>query len=423
MVVPLVVIAFNLLLQTRLEGPRILQMKFPHIAAVAFGMGAYTMMFGAFRALVFEQKSIWLLCTFPKPLHSLLERKAVLWAGLGLIYPVAVLAAAAIMAPELQLTMVSYSVLALAGVAVFAFVASGLGALATDPLEENPQQAVDSNYLFLYMLLAGTYAQVFFTPSVWGQLVQLFLSALLAVAIWQKARERLPFVLDPTQAPPPRLGLGDGLIAALLFFTIQSGVFLLCTLEGSLPVGARLVLAYLVAGLAVTAGCLLVLWRRRVPGMLEALGLSRPSDAPGPGRALLLALAFGAGAAAIGFVYLRALEHVDLLRIYRDAALSRSMIRQEDLAVWLPSLAVGLAPVFEEFIFRGLVFRGIENLFPRGWAVVASAGLFAVVHPAISVPPVFCLGIATALVYARTRWLLAPIMVHVIYNSVVVMGA
>ena len=84
-------------------------------------------------------------------------------------------------------------------------------------------------------------------------------------------------------------------------------------------------------------------------------------------------------------------------------------------------LAVVAAPIFEEFIFRGLVFQGLARTVPLRWAVVGSAALFAIIHPPISVPAVFGLGIATALVFHKTRSLWAAITTHAVYNALVVL--
>jgi membrane protease YdiL (CAAX protease family) len=76
--------------------------------------------------------------------------------------------------------------------------------------------------------------------------------------------------------------------------------------------------------------------------------------------------------------------------------------------------------VFEEFIFRGLVFGGLRGLLGLQASVLASAAIFALVHPPVSVIPVFGLGVATALVYERTRILLGPVVVHAVYNAAII---
>ncbi|PTT74938.1 CPBP family intramembrane metalloprotease domain-containing protein, partial [Pelomonas sp. HMWF004] len=90
------------------------------------------------------------------------------------------------------------------------------------------------------------------------------------------------------------------------------------------------------------------------------------------------------------------------------------------LRLWLAVLCVVAAPVFEEFIFRGLIFGGLRRSLPLWPAAAASAAVFAVVHPPVSIIPVFFLGLCTALAYERGRSLLAPMVVHAVYNAVVV---
>jgi membrane protease YdiL (CAAX protease family) len=48
-----------------------------------------------------------------------------------------------------------------------------------------------------------------------------------------------------------------------------------------------------------------------------------------------------------------------------------------------------------------------------------SAALFAIVHPPLSMLPVFGLGLCTAFAYERSKGLAAPMLVHAIYNAVV----
>ena len=78
------------------------------------------------------------------------------------------------------------------------------------------------------------------------------------------------------------------------------------------------------------------------------------------------------------------------------------------------------APIFEEFIFRGLLYGGFRRSVGPIKAALASAVVFAVVHPAISCLPVFAISFVAALAYAQFRSLLAPSAVHMTYNAMVV---
>ena len=73
---PLFIIGLNVLIHDGALG--IFGGDFKHASALAFGIGAYMMLMGAFQVLIVEQKAMWLLYTFPKPLHSLLLPKTFL---------------------------------------------------------------------------------------------------------------------------------------------------------------------------------------------------------------------------------------------------------------------------------------------------------------------------------------------------------
>jgi len=88
-------------------------------------------------------------------------------------------------------------------------------------------------------------------------------------------------------------------------------------------------------------------------------------------------------------------------------------------AGWLFLLACVAAPLCEEFIFRGLIFGGLRRSMGLLPAMAMSAALFAIVHPPASMLPVFALGLCTAYAYDKTRVLLAPMLVHALYNAAV----
>jgi len=88
--------------------------------------------------------------------------------------------------------------------------------------------------------------------------------------------------------------------------------------------------------------------------------------------------------------------------------------------VWILPLAVLAAPLFEEFIFRGLIFGGLRRSMPLAAAMAASAAIFAVVHPPISMLPVFIVGLGTAWAYERTKTLLSPMLTHALYNAAMI---
>jgi membrane protease YdiL (CAAX protease family) len=234
------------------------------------------------------------------------------------------------------------------------------------------------------------------------------LTLLLAFALWQKARDQLGYLLDPDASPPARVSTSDGLIAVMVFFVAQAvtAVVAVKVMGGGRMTGAAMTIAFSIAGALTYSLMRSVYAKANTEGVPRVLGNdNRP----------LLGVAGGLAAAAIALLYLLALDAAGLLQsAMRDGSSYAS------LGLWMLPLAVIAAPIFEEFIFRGLIFGGLRRSFGVWPAVLASAAVFAIVHPTFSIAPVFVMGVCAALVYERTRSLLAPMLVHAVYNASVI---
>jgi len=86
--------------------------------------------------------------------------------------------------------------------------------------------------------------------------------------------------------------------------------------------------------------------------------------------------------------------------------------------LYLAAFAVILAPLAEEFLFRGLLYPFIKQL---GWPRLALCGvsfLFALIHfDAATFIPLFVLALVLTWLYEKTDNLLAPITVHALFNA------
>lgn len=375
------------------------------VASVAFGLGSYMLMMSAFQTLNTEGAALWLLYTFPRSVGQVLRDKAALWAVLALVYPAAVLLPGAwYVAPGAGWAYLGKAALALAGVPLFAAIAVSLAVFASDPQAEQRSTRLRPGYVYLFMLLSGFYGYGVLAAQWWQSLVILLLVGLLALALWQKANDALPFLLDPVAAPPSQPSAADGLMAALAFLLLQLGLAALCGAVWPGEPGAALLVSFVGAG-AVTYGLArLAYWRLRARGVPPLL-------APRGTRAAALrqGVAWGALAAALGLAY----RQLGLLPAPVTAG----------APAWsgglLLVLGVLAAPLFEEFIFRGLVFTGLRRSLPWWPAAAASAAVFAVVHPPVSMIPVFALGLCAAAACERGKGLLAPVTVHAVYNAAV----
>jgi len=407
LVAPMLMVGFQVYIN---GSAQLFSSNFQHAATFAFGLGAYVLVTTALSVLSVEGNSVWMLFALPVPIHRIMLRKTFLWAGCALVYTVVTLAVCAHLNNALKPVDLVYAAMACAGVIIYAFIASGIGMLGTDPLETEVKRRIRIDMVYLYMFLAAMFGYAIYAPSAWTRLVQLTLSSLLAYALWQKVRDRSPYLLDPVSAPPQQVSLADGLIAALAFFVLQ-GVITIIALAAKLPMDRALVVAFGIAGLLVFLSTLLAF--RTNLRALFALGASVKESV---GRSLGIGVLAGIGAATFGVTYVAAVQYFPALQQLRSAAPMLDLH-----GGWLVLLAVVAAPLTEEFIFRGLVFGGMRRSLPLAVAVLGSAVIFAICHPPFSVLPVFVMGVFAALSFERTGRLVAPMATHLVYNAVVLL--
>ncbi len=87
------------------------------------------------------------------------------------------------------------------------------------------------------------------------------------------------------------------------------------------------------------------------------------------------------------------------------------------LAVFFSTASIA-APIFEEIMFRGFLLPSLTRYMPVWSAIVLSGFIFAIAHLSLSeVLPLATLGIVLGVVYTRSRNLLAPMLLHSLWNS------
>ena len=110
-------------------------------------------------------------------------------------------------------------------------------------------------------------------------------------------------------------------------------------------------------------------------------------------------------------------------------AILRRMVSSFDLCfLAFILLIIGVTPLFEEFVFRGVIFQA----FARGWgkraAVAIQALLFVAVHPRVwnywpGLLSIATLAIIAAVARIRTGSLAPSVSIHMAYNGVFVVRA
>jgi membrane protease YdiL (CAAX protease family) len=105
--------------------------------------------------------------------------------------------------------------------------------------------------------------------------------------------------------------------------------------------------------------------------------------------------------------------------------------KQEDIAEGFGAVPVQIlliviaAPISEEVCFRGMLFGGLRERLPRIAAALVSGGIFGALHALTgisAVPPLIAFGFILALLYEATGSIVPGILLHMLNNSVALLG-
>lgn len=104
---------------------------------------------------------------------------------------------------------------------------------------------------------------------------------------------------------------------------------------------------------------------------------------------------------------------------------------QEDIAEGFGTLPVQIlliaiaAPISEELLFRGLIFAGIRKHMPAIAAALVAGLIFGALHALTglsAVPPLIAFGFILCLLYEKTGSIVPGIVLHMLNNSVALIG-
>ncbi|MCC5948971.1 MAG: CPBP family intramembrane metalloprotease [Nitriliruptoraceae bacterium] len=205
----------------------------------------------------------------------------------------------------------------------------------------------------------------------------------------------------------------------LLFTTLYAAAFV-GLLAAAVRVAPTLtwgfaLLAVAVCGLGAAAGLAVYVHLFRRDGLpLAALGFTRPSWG-------LLHLLWQIPLIIGGTLIVTAIVMGLLLRQEPPPAGSiDDVVVSANWAVLVGVLLVVavVTPLWEEVVFRGLLFSSLTRNMPTIVAAILSSGLFAVVHgvPLLMLAQ-FMVGLGCCWLYAWHRTLWAPIALHAVNNS------
>lgn len=85
--------------------------------------------------------------------------------------------------------------------------------------------------------------------------------------------------------------------------------------------------------------------------------------------------------------------------------------------------AIIFAPIFEELLFRGVIFGFLRKKFSFAFSATVSGIIFSIMHEHyLSFLPILVLAITFSYLYERTKNLAYPILLHAIYNGMSILS-
>ena len=372
---------------------------------VTFGLGAYAAIFSCLSLLAFEGEGIWLLYCLPETLPRIMWKKCWFWAGVSSLLPFTFIVYSFIHG-TLHLWPILPWLIAVVGVPVFMLTAASLGVLGFDPLAMQQRPRTKVSYAYLYQLLMFLYAGAIASGSNWERAVAITLSMFFCISLWQAASEKLPYLLDPAGQPRPRVLMVTGAGATVLYFIVQSIALRLTSDE--IPPFESIAIATGLAGVVTFAVMRFFFWRTHTVDIPKLL--LKPKL-----RFAFKAVIGGVACALLAFLYTKIGSHW----VWLSKQLEKDSFKLSQLTYWHFIAVCMMAPIFEEFLFRGLLFKGMRRSVGAPWAILGSAFVFAIVHPPESFLPVLGVGLVAAWLYEVSGVLAVPMICHSVYNGMV----
>ena len=400
-----------------------------YLCGVAILFGTYFLWILGPKSLASEGTALWIALTWPRGMESLLKAKAWLWSLISSGIVALVLLYAAYTFPR------NIWQIMLVGIGWFFFgrsMAEKTVTLVTVVSSSGEREPIPWTRRGAAQLGMLTFCIGVLTQQWHVAVMGIVYSYITAAAMWQNFRARLPYLYDPWSE---KLPLPPTLMHAMVAISllVEAGAVvtgIIIAFAGRENIAVAQAIGYGICATVVSVGMSIFLSDRGVVGtdvwywkvesnadLKSAWGCLRTLDGQ-----FLSHIFFGVLAGV--FLGLFAQGYMEALRHFGPTAeiLRKSqeqMAKIPDLRISYAVMAVLFAPFAEEYLFRGLLYRALDREW-GGWkAIFGSAAFFAVYHSPLAWLPVGLLGVANALLFKKTGRLVPAVVLHMVYNAVV----
>jgi membrane protease YdiL (CAAX protease family) len=279
------------------------------------------------------------------------------------------------------------------GAVSIAFLSTGVGVLGVGGAQSTTGFSTQILMLPLFATLLA--------PSNWSATTACIAALAVCFESHRAARLNVRWIDDPADDVERETTVWRALLAASAFFALQAVSYRILSIA-QLPAGYALATAFAASAVLLA----LLTWR-------NAARIERPRFVP---RA---AIYWPLGALAGVASGLLALGLVKLFPPTSEVA-APQFSGGEVIAVGFTMIV--LAPLVEEYFFRGWLQRAIEADLPQGmkhWAFALGAFAFALAHLGSYGVPQLVLGLLAGALFARGGGLLPAMLAHALHNGVV----
>jgi membrane protease YdiL (CAAX protease family) len=402
-----------------------------YLCGVGILFGTYFLWILGPKSLSSEGSALWIALTWPRGLESLLKAKAWLWSLISSALVAIVLCYAAFHFPAEIWKIV------LVGIGWFIFgrsMAEKTVTLVSVTSSSGEQEKIPAGRRMAAQLGMLTFCIGVLTQQWHIAVMGIVYSYITAATMWENFRARLPYLYDPwSEKLPPPPTLMHAMIAISILVeggAVVTGILLVAL--GSENIAIAQAMSYGICAVIVSMGMAHFLNERGVT--LQDVWRWEPArngvektwwqSSGTRDRKFFLLLLLGAIGGLILGLFARGYLAL-LLYFPATAQLIRhsqeQMAKIPHLKLSFAIMAVGFAPFAEEYLFRGLLFRALDREW-GGWrGIVGSGAFFAIYHSPLSWLPVGLLGVTNAFLFRKTRLLAPAIVLHMVYNAVVLL--
>ena len=160
-----------------------------------------------------------------------------------------------------------------------------------------------------------------------------------------------------------------------------------------------------------------IMVRRRGASWRTAFGLASPRRGSALFMAVGVTLMILPIAWGLGIISAVLMEKIHMTPVLQQSIQTLQNSPSVESRVYLAILAVIVAPITEEVMFRGILYPYIRHLGYRRIAMLGTAIVFGAIHfNMMHFVPLTFLGVVLAWLYETTDNLLAPIIAHGVFN-------